>query len=263
MNWFEFSTEEQRTQRKDPDIKKHLITTDEFESIINASKDRYGLWETYYLSGGRLNEVRQMKIKDVKIEGDNVTIVLTNSKTIPREVPLTDIPNRLIRWMENHPHKDDLEYPLWISQNPRWLHQHPQIARPSIQQKFETLKKQTGIKSTLSIKSFRATRATILFSSRDPIYDDKEMGQLFGWKPHTVVDRREQYDLRNFEDLKTKIFDTTIGKLDTYDSIKHEKELLEQKHEKELKKQQKEIDDLKETVETLLTHYKEVTGKGD
>jgi integrase len=92
MRWFEYISEERMEKESDPeDIKKHLITPEEYKIIVGASRDKYGLyealWETYYLSGGRLEEVQLMKIGDVRIEGTNVSIVLTQSKTKPRVVP--------------------------------------------------------------------------------------------------------------------------------------------------------------------------------
>ena len=69
-----------------------------------------------------------------------------------------------------------------------------------------------------------------MFSSRNPIYDDTEIGQFFGWKPHTVVDRRQQYDLRGFDDLKEKIQGKNKVKLDTFDIVKQERDTIDQKY---------------------------------
>ena len=59
----------------------------------SCENDRFGMWEalfeTYWLSGGRLNEVRIMKIKDViKVNGgQNIKVGLRDSKTVSRPVP--------------------------------------------------------------------------------------------------------------------------------------------------------------------------------
>ena len=101
-----------------------------------------------------------------------------------------------------------------------------------------------------------------MFSSRDPIYDDTEIAQFFGWKPHTVVDRRQQYDLRGFDELKEKIQGKNKVKLETFDIVKQErdnyekmsKELLDLKKENkyykdEIENLSKQQSELKETIE--------------
>lgn len=261
MKWFEFSSSDQRERNKDPDVKKYLITPEEYRQIITASGDAHGmwqaLWETYYLSGGRLGEIHGMIIKDVRIVDGNVSIIITHSKTKPREIPLPEKPNLLLRWMNNHPLKNNPHSPLWISYTARTYMK--KLSYSSIGVKFDIIRKYTDIKNTLSVHCFRKTRATAIFSSRNPTYDDTEIGKFFGWKPHTVIDRRQQYDLRNIEDLKDKVFGTVTGKLETYDTIKQEKELLEQKHEQEINKLNKELDDYKVTMNDLMTQVSDLT----
>jgi integrase len=270
MKWFEFSSSDQRERNKDPDVKKYLFTPEEYRTIITASGDAHGmwqaLWETYYLSGARLGEVHGMRIKDVKIVDGNVSILVIDSKTIPREIPLTEKPNLLLRWFNNHPHKNLPDSPLWISHTARTYLK--KLTYSAIGVKFDIIRKYTNIKKTLSVHCFRKTRATAIFSSRDPIYDDAEIGKFFGWKSHTVIDRRQQYDLRNIEDLKDKVFGTITGKLETYDIIKQEKELLEQKHEVEINRLKKQVIDLTLVYEhdlqqntTDIEKYQEMTNK--
>jgi len=248
MDWFEYPSKDQIIKRRDPDVKKHLITDDEYKKIIQFCGDesKWGaLFEMLYLSGGRPDEVNKMKLKDVEIDSNNkVTVTLENSKTIPRKVPLPETPNMLIRWLAYHPLKENPEAPLFPSFNHKNYLKH--MVTVAINRKFDTIKKYLKLKETLTPHCYRKTRATIMFSSRNPVYDDTEIGQFFGWKPHTVVERRQQYDLRDFDDLKEKIQGKNKVKLDTFDIVKQERDTLERKYRNEIGELQKELSELKD-----------------
>jgi len=235
MKWYQYSKTSQRERQKDPNIKKELMTKEEYSKIIQAVKmdiRMSALYETLYLSGARPDEVCNMKIQDVINEEGKISIIVNKSKSLPREIPLIEKPNLLLRWLENHPYKENKESWLFISLDRRFKDRH--ILAGSVTEKFNKLIKKLDVKQTLILYSFRKTRATIMFNQG---YDDKEMGLIFGWKPHTVIDRRQQYDLRGLDDLKNKIFQ----KADIYKTRKQ----LEEENEKIFKTQQEEINNLK------------------
>ena len=257
MKWFKYVSKDRMEKDGNPEgIKQFLITADEYEKLQAFSKDKYGqweaLWETYYLSGGRESEVWSMKINDVIIDGNTVTVALPESKTKPREVPLCEYPHRLIRWLGNHPHRKDPEAALWINiQN-----QRDRLSKNTIMGTFWRYKKKAGIKDTLSVQCFRVTRATIMFNMRSPdgglIYSDTHMANLFGWEPETVAQRRKEYDISTQDDLKKIIFNTKGTQLETFDTIKREKEQLETEFKKTIDGQQKDIENLRAMVQELM-----------
>lgn len=269
MIWFEFITQDQKDRKSDPEgVKKFFITPEEYKNILEACRDKYGMWEaifeTYYLSGARLSEVQSMTIEDVKIKNDNVSVRLRNSKSKPRDVPLCKYPELLIRWLGNHPDRNNKKAPLWICLANKSF--GTKITPRGISGKLWLLKKGIDIKESISMHCFRKTRATIMFNERSKdgglVYSDSHLALFFGWKPHTVVERRQQYDLTTQEDLKNLIFENNNSTIETYDIIKQQKERLENEYQKKMEKATKEIDELKDTVETLMAHYKELTGNG-
>lgn len=257
LKWYDYPKKDLILKRKDPDIKNQLITDLEYQRIIRYCGDekQWGaLFETMYLSGGRPDEINNMNIGDVIINDNNkVEILIKKSKKIPRKVPLPETPKMLLRWLGYHPLKDQKDTPLFISNAHRNFHKR--MLTCSINKKFDTIKKYTDIKKTLSPHCFRKTRATIMFSARSKdggiLYDDKEIGEFFGWKPHTVSDRRLQYDLRNYEDLKEKIQGKQKGEIETFDILKKEKETLIKKHDKEINELINRIKNLEKYVDTL------------
>lgn len=256
MKWFEHTSKEQKERQSDPEgVKKYFVTPEEYKTILEENNDVFGmwqgLWETYYLSGGRLSEVQGMKIKDVKIKENNVSIILRQSKTIPREVPLCQRPELLIRWLGNHPNRDNPDANLWISLSNKFKNHPKELASSSIVERLITIRKRTNIKDTLSVHCYRKTRATLMFNERSKdgglVYSDTHIAKFFGWKPATVTERRQEYDLTTQEDLKNLVFghQPTTTPIETYDIIKAQKEMLEQKHEKEIDQLKKEVTELK------------------
>lgn len=192
------------------------------------------LWETLYLSGARPNEIAKMKVGDVRILQKGVEIVVRKSKTKTRKIPLSGEPKYLLRWLGNHPFRDDPEYPLWLS----FANQSKfkQLHEGRIYNKLKQLVQRAELKNTIMPKSFRKTRATIMFRE----YDDTMMAQLFGWSLNTVAQRRQDYDLSNYEDLQEKVFGKS--KLpETFDSLMEQKQKLETEFEDRMKKMQEQM----------------------
>ncbi|MHA1968123.1 MAG: tyrosine-type recombinase/integrase [Candidatus Hodarchaeales archaeon] len=247
MEWFEFPSEELKAKNRDPDVKRFLITPIEYHKIIQYCKTKpkwSALYETLYLSGGRAGEVNSMNIGDVIIEGGKVTIILRNSKTIPRKVPLAETPKMLLRWLQNHPFKNNPDAPLFHSESRSNLYKR--ALTQNINDNFDIVKKYTGIKSSLTPHCFRKTRATIMFSSRNPVFDDTEIAKFFGWKPHTVSERRAQYDLRDFDDLKAKV-QSNVKSVETIETITAERDTLKE----ELDSLRKQMNDITAVISNM------------
>jgi integrase len=255
MEWYEWVSKDRKEKEKHHEgIKRFLITPEEYEKLLEVSIDKYGLWEglweAFSLSGGREKEVWSMQIKHVIIDktANTVTLALPESKTKPREVPLSEYPHKLIRWLGNHPQRDNPEAPLWVIP-----HKNERMSIGTIKNTFWRYKKKAGIKNTLSVHCFRKTLATKMFNMRSKdgglIYGDTEMALFFGWKPETVAQRRKEYDLTSQEDLKKHVFGTGYSKqIESFDVIKQEKEAMETNYKQR-------IYNLEKTVSTLLDKY--------
>jgi len=244
LRWYEPITNKAKRMYLNPERREnHFITQDDYDKMIKFSNDAYGqdkaLWETFYLSSIRPEEMPHLKIGDIyeTDEGHYEVIIREGySKTLPRQIPLVERPDNLIRWLGNHPDRKNKDTPLWISYKSKSI---KGIDRDAMYIRFNSLKKKSGIKSTLQLKSFRKNRATIMFNQPDK-YDDGKMAQFFGWQPITVSQRRIEYDLSNYDDLKKVIWTKPEISI-SYDTLKKEKEVIENKYKKQLKKQEKQI----------------------
>jgi integrase/recombinase XerD len=159
MKWFKYISDKRMRKEADPRRnEKYLITPQEYQQILDASRDKYGfyeaLWEVFYLSGGRLSEVANMMVGDVKFEGNNVSVLFRISKTIPREVPLCETLHHLIRWLGNHPNRNNPNAPLWCHMWNKNKINEP-ISTIVIENTFWKIKQQMGSKKKLSPHCFR------------------------------------------------------------------------------------------------------------
>lgn len=248
LNWFETTSERTKRKNNDPHRKEKLfISNEDYKKMMGFYKDIYGQYnailETYYLSGFRPEELVSMKIQDVKEDKDNVVWVsCPKSKTYPREISLCEYPENLMRYIGNHPEKNNKNAPLWfITRGSKDL---KPISIKTISKKFKEMREKLGLKDTFTLKSFRKTRATIFFSSDNPkINNDSFIAKYLGWSTHTVSSRRQEYNLMDKSDLKKAILNKPIISK-SYDTIKKERDKLEKRYIKE-------IDELKNEIKLL------------
>ena len=242
-----------KEKREEKDIKakdKYFITIMEYHKIINWRTDKFNqipaLWECLYKSGARPDEVLQMRLQDFyKDEHNRWTVDLIKSKTYPRNIPVEQ-PREMIRYINNHPKKNDKNAPLWfvlkstITIKP--------LTYNDLEKRFRVMRKEIPLKETHTLKSFRKTRATILFNHPDSKVRE-HTPELMGWADElTALERRKEYDLTSFEELKTAICgETEIIK--DYDELEKENIEFSQKLEKENEHLRLEIDDLRSKVE--------------
>ena len=100
--------------------KTKLVSTDEYEKLINGTPDieLKAIIEVLNWFGCRISELLSMRIGGVTSNDVGVTITLLKSKTEPREATLATTeyyPKYLMEWVTRHPLKDDENAPVWIN----------------------------------------------------------------------------------------------------------------------------------------------------
>lgn len=243
MDWFEYQSADQRDKNHDPDAyEKFFIRPEEYKKLIASTIDpqEKALWQTMYLTGPRPSEACSMRIGGLKEVTGGYEITVYDSKTKKRKIPISDTPEHLLYWIRNHPYKNNPDSSLWLSQSKRKMF-NP-MNKDAIGFKLKKAIIRSGIKNTITPHCFRKTRASIMFNA-DIGNDDKLMSEFFGWKLHTVVERRKEYDLRPHETLRKKIFNSKTHLEPSYDALKIEKERAES--------QAKKIEDMEETMSQM------------
>lgn len=256
LRFFEYTTPREKRKNKDINEKeKFLIEPLEYEKMLSWGHDVYGqtkaIWELYYLSGIRPEELPQLNLKDVHIDKDNTVIIkFIDSKSIPREIPLPSTPYKLLEYLEAHPGKNNKNNPLFFSLKDSDTFSRLEIA--GIRQRFRKMVNELKLKDTLILKSFRKTRVTIVLNitmkERNLDYDD--IGKIFCWTPKTIAERIQDYKLSDTEDLKRKY----CKDIETIPSYQQQKQALDliQTNDIIIKKEfEKENIELKQKISNL------------
>jgi len=256
MGWYETSSKRAKLRNSDPHRKdKLLLNPEEYKKIVDYSKDFYGqnkaIWETYYFSGFRPDELTSMNIEDVNEDKkENIVYVsCPKSKTCPRKIPLPEYPEKLIRYIGNHPKRNNNKAPLFF--NLKGSTKLNRLTTQQIEQRFRILRSKLKLKSTLVIKSFRKTRATIMFNSDDPnINNDTIIGKYMGWSPTTIILRRQEYNLTNLEDLKKAICKKPMKSTSNY-KLQRDLDIIDNKYIPKIKKLENENKKIKDLNKDL------------
>ncbi len=154
-------------------LPEDLLTEDEVKRLIDAAtnpRDK-ALVSVLYESGCRIGELLTLKIKNVSFDQYGAKI-LVNGKTGPRRVRIIATVPYLMEWINNHPCKNDPEYPLWIGFKAKKFVTHAQ-ARAIL----NSLKKSAGINKRIHPHLFRHSRATHLANH----LTEAQMKEYFGW----------------------------------------------------------------------------------
>jgi len=255
MKWFENSSSHKNKINRDENRKKKLfITSEAYNKIINYCEDIYGqnkaMWETYYLSGFRPEELQSMFIEDVTEDKNNIVEVhCPKSKTFPRPVPLPEYPENLIRYIGNHPQKNNKNAPLWFT--PKKSNKLTPLTMSAIQRRWRRIRKDLKLEPTLVIKSFRKTRASIMFNHPDPeINNDSNIAKYIGWEVSSVPSRRAEYNLTDYDDLKKAICKKQHTSK-SYTTIEKENKTLKDKYEPIIKGLKTKLNDTDKQLANL------------
>jgi len=124
-------------------------------------------------SGCRIGELLLLRICDLEPRGKAVVIRLRHSKTQLRKILLVRSAGYLMRWKNNHPYRDDPEYPLWID-----LQKHKQLTYASASYILRRLAKRAGLKKHIHPHLFRKSSATYYARYLSP----SELKARYGWK---------------------------------------------------------------------------------
>jgi hypothetical protein len=102
-------------------------------------------------------------------------ILMVNGKTGQRRVRLLLSSPKLYQWTENHPLKENLEAPLWVTKAPN--SRNKVLKYSSIRSTLKKIAKKAGIEKRVYPHLFRHSRATHLANK----LTEAQMKQYFGW----------------------------------------------------------------------------------
>jgi len=245
----DYITEIERKPEKinETEYRERVITEEEFDKLIEVANGAMyrAIIDTFYHFGVRVSELLSMNTTDVKYDGEITTIVVRDSKSIPRDVDFRGRPEHLMKWFETlQQHKGEKDKPLWTAKN-----NTTRLTRQVVWHNIKRCAKGAGINRTITDHDFRHTSVT---NDRKNGVPTTHIETKHGYRHGTpMMGRYDHNKSKDYQDwLREKKEETDV----TYDTLKKQKERLEQKHEKD-------INDLKDQIEILMGHYKELTGE--
>jgi len=193
-------------------LKKHVkrcekITAIDYGSILNDSDIQVVLEKgcknvkqrafiaLLHEGGFRLGEFLNIRIKDIEVKKDRI-LVQVDGKTGSRRVPLVQSMGAVVRWLEEHPFKNDPHSFLWIGDNPT-IGKEPLIchgAKKLILRCFN----RAGQKKRRNPHWFRHSRATI----NAQFMTEAMLCRFFGWSIGSRQVRRYVHaDIKQVEEV--------------------------------------------------------------
>lgn len=199
-----------------------LLMPSEINKMIRTA-DRYrekamlmGLWE----SATRISEFTGIKIKDI-IFDDYGCKIKVDGKTGERTIRLIDSTPYFLKWLEEHPFKDNPESPFWISYATN--HYGKQLDERTFRKKITCIAKRSGLKKHVFPHLFRHSRLTWLAQNEN--FNEVHLRVFAGWSPTSEMAHKYTHITENDVDKKLRASRGLINNEETY-SQKLERETL-------------------------------------
>lgn len=132
-----------------------------------------------FLEGLRLNEARNVKIRDIVDKKTHMIIYITVSKSKKRPVPVINSVPFIIEWLNQHPDRKNPEAFLFAHKRNGQILQYSQRGLQQIIERNNNLSKR------IYPHLFRHTAATNDYSN----LSEKLMMKKYGWKTRDMIDR--------------------------------------------------------------------------
>ena len=173
-----------------------IITEDDADKLIQACKNSMekAVICTLHSTGIRLGELLGMRIKDVQIK-ENHGLIKVSGKTGTRKVPILKPIPYMLKWLEEHPHKDNQNALLWISKSNKFYGK-PLIDKGIIRI-IERAINNAGLKKKHNPHWFRHSRATLWSMDYTEALLCKLMGWVIGSKQSQTYIHLNQRDVEN------------------------------------------------------------------
>ena len=167
-------------KNKNYKLPSDLLTKDEIKAMADMTgnlSDRAFIL-VLYDSACRIDEILNLKIKDVSFDQYGSTIMV-NGKTGMRRIRLIESSPDLLKWINNHPKKQEREEPLFVylSDKNRYKLFSKGISYDNAKIIIRTVAKRAGIKKRVHPHLFRHSRLTELAK----ILSESELKKFAGW----------------------------------------------------------------------------------
>jgi hypothetical protein len=183
-NWDDGSPPEVRwirkpsnVENKRPILPKDLLTRDEKTALLNATqnmRDRAFL-EVLFESGRRPEEILTLHRRNIEFDEIGAKLFV-NGKVGNDIVRIISSTPALLIWLENHPLRNNEDFPVWIGFGKS--NKMKQISHAAANSLLKKIAKRAGIKKRIFFYLFRHTR----IDESQGLLTEAQQCMMFGWK---------------------------------------------------------------------------------
>ncbi len=167
--------------------------------LANNPRDK-AIHLVLYESGARAGEFLRMCLKHVQFDQHGALLIIPEGKTVSRTVRLVESVPALKRWIEIHPHRDNIDAPLWITLK---TYKNGVLGNASLRAIARRDAKLAGVSLKLAYPhSYRHARATELAKQS---FKEQHLRIFFGWSPTSKTPAK--YIHMTSEDVHNKILE--------------------------------------------------------
>lgn len=177
-----------------------VITPAEIDKLIEAHHDlsRKALVETFVVTGARKEEIRNLNLGDVKLDGNLVWVNIrkpkgTSPNIQPRNIPIAPAtgnpvaryPEHLVAWVQSRKHEDPSR-PLFVSNSYKKKYNGNRLTEQGVYDIIADVKAKSGVKRKITPHIFRHTSATYDGAT----LNESMLCQKYGWVIGSTMARR-------------------------------------------------------------------------
>jgi len=170
-------------------VREQLLTEEDRSKMLHACAGNImmrAFIDAFWDSGGRPGEVLTLRIRDIKIDEYGFKLGVSG-KTGQRDIRLVTAVSNMGRWIDMHPFKDNVDWPLWIhTKKGRFGNYWDYDYARNMLIKIGVL---AGIKKRVFMNLFRHSEITRSATK----YSDAINKKRHGWSPTTKMFARYQH----------------------------------------------------------------------
>lgn len=162
---------------KNNKLPEDLLTEEDIKKLIDAclnARDR-ALIALLYESGARIEELLNLKIKDITFDEFGAIVLFEVGKTGARRIRVIDSVPYLSAWLEIHPFRNNREMYLWVNIG------QPKYGKPmdygAVRELLKDIAKRAGVDKRVNPHNFRHSRATFL----SQYLTEPQLNEYLGW----------------------------------------------------------------------------------
>lgn len=162
-------------KKRNGKLPEGLLTEEDVKKLIDSasnSRDK-ALISVLYESGCRAGEVLSLKLKNIEFDKYG-SVIMVNGKTGMRRARLVNSTPYLRDWINDHPHKENPDFPLWIVMT---NNRKKGIIYTTLRHILERIGERANIKKYVNPHHFRHSRATFLANH----LTESQLNEYLGW----------------------------------------------------------------------------------